>query len=286
MTQRADHDGGSSTMSTEPVAGDTRQSRQLARQRAITEAVVAEGAVRIEQLAERFQISLMTVHRDLDELEARGILRKSRGVATALSTSLIESSDVYRLSRQSAEKEALAVAAMSFVEPGQAIFLDDSTTVLRMAPHLADKTPLTVITNVLSLINELRGTTGINLLGLGGQYYNWCSAFMGPMTTQTIAGLQADLFIMSTSAITKDIAFHQFLETIETKRAMFESANRRILLADHTKFERQALHALAPLKDFDTVIVDDGTAPEHVERMRSKGIEVLVAPTPRRLSKS
>ena len=274
------------TMSTEQVAGDARQSRQFARQQAITEAVMAEGAVRIEQLAERFQISLMTVHRDLDELETRGILRKNRGVATALSTSLVESSDVYRLNRQAAEKESLALAAMAFVEPGQAIFLDDSTTVLRMAAHLAGKAPLTVITNVLTLINELRGTGGITLLGLGGQYYNWCSAFMGPMTTQAITALRADLFIMSTSAITKDIAFHQFMETIETKRAMFESANRRILLADHTKFERQALHALAPLRDFDAVIVDHATPHEHVERMRVKGIEVLVAKPAARLAKA
>src|SRR5690606_4600501 len=77
-----------------------RQSRQAARQRAITEAVMAAGSIRIDELAERFEISTMTVHRDLDELEARGLLRKTRGVATALSTALVESSDVYRASRQ------------------------------------------------------------------------------------------------------------------------------------------------------------------------------------------
>lgn len=264
-------------MSTEPVAGDARQSRQFARQRAITEAVVAEGAVRIEALAERFGISLMTIHRDLDELESRGILRKTRGVATATSTSLVESSDVYRVSRQSREKEALAVAALEFIEPGQAVIFDDSTTVLRMARHLPAKAPLTVITNVMTLMSEVRGMKGITLLGLGGQYYNWCSAFMGPMTTAAVANLRADTFIMSTSAITNDMAFHQFLETIETKRAMFAAAGRRILLADHTKFERQALHALAPLKDFDTVIVDDATPAEHVDRMRAGGIDVVVA---------
>ncbi len=267
-------------MPTEPVPGDPRQSRQMARQRAITAAVVAEGSVRIEELAERFDISLMTVHRDLDELESRAILRKTRGAATALPTSLVESSDVYRLSQQGVEKEALALAAMQFVEPGQAVFLDDSTTVLRMARHLPARVPITIITNALTLMGELRTTRGITLLGLGGHYYNWCNAFMGPMTVQTIASLRADTLIMSTSAITNDVAFHQFPETIETKRAMFDAANKRILLADHTKFERQALHALAPLKDFDTVIVDDRTPDEHIARMRSHGIVVAVTTTP------
>lgn len=259
------------------VPSGTRQARQFERQRAITEAVMAEGSVRVEQLAERFGISLMTVHRDLDELESRGILRKSRGVATATSTSLVESSDIYRSTQQAAEKEALALAATEFIEPGQAIFLDDSTTVLRIARYLPSKAPLTVITNSVTLLGELRASDGITLLGLGGQYYNWCSAFLGPMTTQAISQLYADILIMSTSAITNDVIYHQFLETVDTKRAMFEAANKRILLADHTKFEHRALHALAPLKDFDAVIVDDKTADADVLRMREKGINVVVA---------
>lgn len=266
-------------ISSEQVPPDSRQTRQLARQQAITDVVIAEGTVRIEQLVERFGISLMTVHRDLDELENRGILRKGRGVATATSTSLIESSDVYRSSRQSEEKEALALAAMEFVEPNQAIFLDDSTTVMHMAKHLPAKAPLTVITNVLTLINELSGARGITLLALGGEYYNWCSAFMGRMTTDAIANLRADTAIMSTSAITDDIAFHQTVATVDTKRAMFDSAKTRILLADHTKFERRAVHAIVPLARFDIVIVDSGTRAEHVKRLRAQGINVVVAPT-------
>jgi DeoR/GlpR family transcriptional regulator of sugar metabolism len=267
-------------MARDQLASGSRQSRQFERQSAVTELVMAEGSVRIEDVAERFGVSLMTVHRDLDELESRGILRKTRGVATATSTSVIESSDVYRSNRQAAEKEALAVAAMDYVEPGQAIILDDSTTVMRIARHLARNAPITVITNALTLMNQLRATNGITLLGLGGLYYNWCSAFMGPMTRHEIAQFQADTFIMSTSAITNDVVFHQHLETLDTKRAMFEASNKRFLLADHTKFERQALHAMVPLRAFDAVIVDDGTSRVDIERMRDKGINVVVAPIP------
>jgi DeoR/GlpR family transcriptional regulator of sugar metabolism len=256
----------------------TRQAKQFERQRAITEAVMAEGSVLIEQLAERFNISVMTVHRDLDELESRGILRKSRGMATATSTSLVESSDVYRSNQQAGEKDALALAALDFIDPGQAIFLDDSTTVLQIAQHLPSKAPITAITNSLTLMSDLRASRGITLLGLGGEYYNWCSAFMGHMTTRAISQLHADVLLMSTAAITNDIVYHQFLETVDTKRAMFEASSKRILLADHTKFQRQALHALAPLKDFDIVIVDAGTSKADIKRMRDKGINVVCAP--------
>ncbi|PZM14467.1 DeoR/GlpR family DNA-binding transcription regulator [Rhizobium tubonense] len=263
----------------EQVPSDTRLARQLARRQSITETVMAEGSVRIEDLTDRFGISLMTAHRDLDELVSRGILRKSRGIASAAPTSLIESSDVYRSSRQSAEKKALALAAMRFVEPGQAVFFDDSTTVLQMARFLPSIVPLTVITNSLTLMNELKGVRDVTLLGLGGQYYNWCNAFLGRMTTHEISQLRADTLFMSMSAITDDIVFHQFLEMVDTKRAMFDSASTRILLADHTKFDRRALHAFSPLTSFDIVIVDDGTPAVHIARMRDKGINVVVAPT-------
>lgn len=254
-----------------------RLSRQLERQRAVSEMVMAEGAVRIDQLAQRFGTSQMTVHRDLDELESRGLLRKSRGVATALSSSLVESSDVYRTSQQREEKKDIARTALDFVEPGQAVFLDDSTTVLQLARLLPTRTPLTVITNVLTILEELKGTRGISLVALGGAYYNWCSAFMGGMTTDAVKRLRADVYIMSTAAITDDTCFFQSQETVNVKRSMFDSAAKRILLADHTKFEKRALYALAPLEEFDAVIVDGKTDREHIHRLEAKGVQVVVA---------
>ena len=266
-----------SLMMSDDVPGDTRQARQLARRQLIAETVMAEGSMKIDDLTARFSISLMTAHRDLDELAARGLLRKGRGTVSAAPTSLIEASDVYRASRQSTEKEAMALAAMDFVEPGQAIFMDDSTTVLHMAPHLADKSPLTVITNALTLMEELKGIRDLTLLGLGGQYHNWCNAFMGRMTTQEIGRLRADTVFLSMAAITDDIVFHQSPDMVETKRAMCDAAARRILLVDNTKFDRRALHALAPLSEMDVVITDDGTTAAQIDRMRDEGITVVVA---------
>lgn len=268
-------------LAADQVPADSRHARQLARRQLMAEAVMAEGTMRIEDLTERFGISLMTAHRDLDELVDRGILRKTRGVVSAAPTSLIESSEVYRSARQLAEKQAIAEAAAGYLEPGQAVFFDDSTTVLQLVPHLSTRVPLTVITNSITLMNEMKGTRDVTLLGLGGQFYNWCNAFMGPVTTAEIRRLRADRVFLSMAAITDDMVFHQSPEMVETKRAMFDSAAMRILLADHTKFERRALHAMGTLDEFDVVIVDDGTPPRQVERMKAKGITVVVAPVPR-----
>ncbi|MCO5070195.1 MAG: DeoR/GlpR family DNA-binding transcription regulator [Rhizobiaceae bacterium] len=264
-------------LATDQVPSDSRHARQIARRQLLAETVMAEGTMRIEDLTDRFGISLMTAHRDLDELVSRGLLRKSRGIVSAAPTSLIESSDVYRVSRQSAEKSAIAEVAASYLEPGQAVFFDDSTTVLQIVPHLSTRVPLTAITNSITLMNELRKVRDVTLLGLGGQFHNWCNAFMGPATTAEIKKLRADRVLLSMSAITDDMVFHQSPDMVETKRAMFDSAAMRILLADHTKFERRALHAMIPLSAFDVVIVDDLTPLHRVEQMRERGINVVVA---------
>lgn len=263
----------------EDVPTDSRQARQLARRQAIAEAVTAEGSIRIEDVADRFEISLMTAHRDLDELAERGLLRKTRGIVTAAPTSLVEASDVYRSARQSDEKAAIAAAAADMIEPGQAVFLDDSTTVLKMAPHLADKLPLTVLTNSLSLMTELKALRDLTLIGLGGQYHAWCNGFMGRMTVNEISRLRADLMFVSMPAITDGVVFHQSPEMADTKRAMFDAASRRVLLADHTKFERRALHGMIAVADFDAIVTDDTTPQARIDELRALDLRVVIART-------
>lgn len=281
MTEiRAFEDQTQEWLSGAELPADSRHARQIARRQMIAEAVMAEGTMRIEDITDRFGISLMTAHRDLDELASRGLLRKSRGLVSAAPTSLIEASNVYRSTRQAAEKQAIAAAAAAHVEPGQAIFLDCSTTVLQMAPHLAAKVPLTAITYALPMMNALREVRDITLLGLGGQYYNWCNAFLGHITTMEIRRLRADVAFLSLSAINDGLAFHQSPEMVETKRAMFDCAAKRVLMADHTKFERRALHAMCALDEFDVVIVDDATPARTIDAIRARGVNVEVATRP------
>lgn len=260
------------------VPGDSRQARQMARRQLITEAIMAEGSIRIEELAERFDISLMTVHRDLDELVSRGVLRKTRGVASAAPTSLMEASDTYRSSRQLAEKTAIARVAASYIEPGQAIFLDDATTVLQMVPHLAQTAPLTVISNSMTLMDAVKDIQDIDLIALGGLYHSWCNAFMGHLTTGDILRMRADTVFMSMAAIIDGVVFHQSSDVVAIKQAMMEASATKILLADHTKFDRRALHRLGPLTEFDVVVVDDGLEPSKIEDLRNNGAKVVVAP--------
>jgi DeoR/GlpR family transcriptional regulator of sugar metabolism len=193
-------------------------------------------------------------------------------IVSAAPTSLIESSDVYRATKQAKEKKAIARAgdALRGAGPGGYSSMTPPRCT-RWTNFLPAKVPLTVITNSLVLINELKDVNDVNLICLGGQFYNWCNAFMGHITTNEIRRLRADTVFMSLSAIVGDAVYHQSPETVETKRAMFESSAKRVLLADHTKFERRALHHFATLQEFDAVVVDEDIPISHLSRMRSAG---------------
>jgi len=247
------------------------------RQEHVAEYVLERGSVSAKELADVFCVSVMTIHRDLDELERQGVLRKLRGAAEAQPTSLFESNIRYRMRAATAEKEAIARVAIREVRPGQSVMLDDSTTTLPLARSLRSVTPITVITNFVRTIRELGGARGVGLISLGGEYLPSHDAFAGVVCEAAIASLRADVLFMSTSAVSGGAAQHQEQEMVRVKRAMISAAERRVLLVDHHKLGKVALHRLAPLADFDLVIVDSGVEEDHLRELKESGVPVKVA---------
>ncbi|MCW4354309.1 DeoR/GlpR family DNA-binding transcription regulator [Hoyosella sp. YIM 151337] len=245
----------------------------------IRERVIGEGFVRARDLAGEFGVSIMTIHRDLDTLQAQGWLRKVRGGATSLPSSVFHGNVSERMAAKSEIKQALAKAALDLVVPGQTIMVDESTTCLHLAQHLPERTPLTLITNFQPLITMHAGTPGITLIALGGEYFPAYEAFLGLYTAEGVAKVRADTLFMSTTAISRGRCYHQSQETVQVKRAMLQSASRRVLLVDHTKFRREGLYALTALTDFDLVIGDDRIPMAEQRAIRDAGAELKIVRT-------
>lgn len=269
----------------EPVASDhasldvdltTGQSAPRERREQIRMLVVEEGFVRIEDLAETHGVSIMTIHRDLDTLQTEGWLRKVRGGATARPSAQYHGDVRHRIEAMADIKQLLARAAVDLVEPGHSVMVDESTTGLALAELLPGKSPLTVISNFLAIIKRLAGEPGIDLIALGGAYYPAYDAFLGMRTNEAIRSLRADVLFMSTTAVTDGHCYHQSQETVAVKRALMESAARRILLIDHTKFSKSGLYQLAPLTAFDLVIVDSHTDEPNLTAMQTAGVPFQV----------
>ncbi|OHV43498.1 DeoR family transcriptional regulator [Pseudofrankia sp. BMG5.36] len=236
-----------------------------------------EGFVRIEDLAAAHSVSMMTIHRDLDVLQSEGWLRKVRGGATARPSTMYHGDVRHRMQAMAEAKNILAQAALTMVQAGQAIMIDESTTGLAVAEMLPGRGQLTVLTNFLAIIKRLAGEPDIDLIGLGGLYYPAYDAFLGMRTSEAISALRADILFMSTTAVTNGHCYHQSQETVAVKHALMASANQKVLLIDHTKFAKSGLYRLAPLTDFDLVIIDPFTEPETVATMRAQGVPLLIA---------
>ncbi|MYT34298.1 MULTISPECIES: DeoR/GlpR family DNA-binding transcription regulator [unclassified Streptomyces] len=253
-----------------------RVEAQEERRRRIRESVVARGFVRTAELAAEFGVSLMTAHRDLDALQAQGWLRKVRGGATGLPSAQFHGTVAERMATMAATKRLLARAAAALLVPGQTVLLDDSTTCLMLAHQAPAHAPLTVITNSLPAVTTLAQEPGISLITLGGAYFPAYDAFMGLHTADAVRAYRADVLFLSTTAVAKGRCYHTSPETVQVKRAMMESAARRVLAADHTKFTKDGLYALAPVADFDLLITDGGLPAEEVRAIRAAGTEVTV----------
>ena len=247
------------------------------RRQKMIDMLVEEGSVSLDEFARRFDVSKMTIHRDLDDLEAEGLLRKQRGGATIESSAQFESDYRYRTRKAAAEKRLIAEKAAGLIEPGMSVMLDDSSTSGAIIPFLLEKRPLTVITNNLSVVDALSGQAGITVISLGGTYSRKFNGFFGLLTEQALSALRADLVLVSSSSISGSTVFHQDQEVIEVKRGMIEAGARRYLMADHEKFGRTALHRVAELDRFDGVITSDAVAIEDLDRVRALGIQLHIA---------
>jgi len=248
------------------------------RQSLIRDRVHSEGSVTVDQLVSLLGVSRMTVHRDLDVLEADAVLRKVRGGATALRSSLFESDYPFRLTSSVAAKDAIGRAAAKFVDGGQAVICDESTTTMAALRAIEASESITVITNCFPMMQYVNESTKHRLIGLGGDYVTRYQAFLGIVCEQAITNVYADVLLASCSAVRGTSTYHQDQQIVAVKRAMIKSAPTRLLLLDSSKVGVGALYHLGEIGDFTHLITDDGTPETLLDQARESGLEVVVAP--------
>ena len=247
------------------------------RRQVIAEHVISQGGVRVEDLARVAAVSVMTIYRDVANLEQAGLVHLDRGIVHPVATSLSEADAEFRLQQSPEMKHSMAEALAPRIGQGSSVMLDDSTSAMWVLRALRDVHPLTVITTSLLVANEAKHMDGVRLLMAGGEYEPWAHAMMGPTTAVNLRAWQADHCVMSASGIVGKRCQHPYENAVQVKQAMIASSTNRYLLLDHTKFTRKALYTFAELTDFDTVVVDAATPQAVREELNSYGVEVVIA---------
>ncbi|GAB3676229.1 DeoR/GlpR family DNA-binding transcription regulator [Actinocorallia lasiicapitis] len=229
------------------------------RQRSIVELVGRDGAVKVGELVERFGVSDMTIRRDLELLAERGLLVKVHGGATAVApSSAAEPGFGAKSAVQQAEKEAIAERAAQLLAPGGSIALSGGTTTHALARRLVDVERLAVVTNSIPVADVFHANGRADqTVVLTGGLRTPSDALVGPLAVAAIRSLNVDLLFLGVHGMSVRAGFTtpNLLEA-ETDRALFTAAARRVVLADHTKWETIGISTIAALADPEALITD------------------------------
>lgn len=244
---------------------------------AILEQLLADETATAQSLAAHFGVSLMTVHRDLDELQSRGVIRKFRGGVSVARTSTYEISAPLRRRLAVPQKEAIAAAAARLVEPGQSILLDDSTTVAKVVDHLLGLEDLHVVTNYLPTLSRIAQHGGVSTTAVGGTYDAGHESFLGIGAVAAIRALRVDTAFVSTTTLDEYGIYHQEESIVAVKSAMLRAARRRVLLADSTKLGKTSLHLIAEWDAIDDLVTDSGASGDVLDALSAAGVRVTIA---------
>lgn len=250
----------------------------IERQTKIMQLLKQNASVRVAELKEMFGVSEMTVRRDLEKLEQHGFVVRTHGGASINSNSSFDVTFNKRNERYIAEKEAIGQAAAAMVDDGDSIVMDAGTTTTAMARYLVNKKSLIVLTNSLTVAQELAHRQGITVILIGGHLRDDTLSLVGSLAEDNLRRFNVDKAFLGTSGLSIDLGLtNDNMYEAEVKRAMIKIARKPIVLADNSKFGRVAFNKFSSLTDLKMIITDQGAPDEMVQQIKEFGIEVLVA---------
>jgi DeoR/GlpR family transcriptional regulator of sugar metabolism len=251
------------------------------RQNLILTQLRQQKAAGINELAKRLKVSAMTVRRDLDEMEQKGLLQRTHGGAVLTETALPDEDPpfVVRDNVQQPAKQAIAKLTTSLLKAGDQIILDSGSTVATMCNSLTSKVPLTVITYSLPVMQALMSLTHIKLIATGGFADPTINAFTGPLAEKVLEGVRVDkAFIGATSLSLEEGFSNSNLHNLTLQRLVLKASREVYLLVDHSKFSRPPFWLVERLENLTAIITDEQAPKEKLQQFQQAGVKVLVAP--------
>lgn len=232
--------------------------------------------VNFEELCNLFNASKSSIRRDLIELERKGVLKRVHGGAISLQTR-DEVLDFSRLSGSCyAEKARIGKLASTLIEDGQTVIMGGGSTVVEVARNLGDKS-IQIVTNSIPVAQIFWDSKRVEVTLTGGYLYPRLGVQLGPICEKMLQGVSADLLIMGIHGISSAGISDSNSLNVGSIRAMIKAARKIVIVADHSKFGRDAMIQVADWTEVDKVITDDGIAPEFQQMLKQNDVECLLA---------
>ena len=248
------------------------------RRQQILQLIETQGSVSVADLCTRFDVSEMTVRRDLADLERAGLLRRVYGGAVSARGRSYEPPFLTRAGKHQAEKERIGQAAAALINDGDSLALDVGTTTLEIARHLEGKQNLTIVTPSLHIANVLANQPSIRLMLTGGILRPSELSLIGHLAEKAFREFYVDKLFLGIGGIDFEAGLTEFnLEDAQVKKAMLASAKECLVGADASKFGNIAFAAVAPLSAAHKIVTDSAVDSGIVSRLKEMNIEVILA---------
>jgi DeoR/GlpR family transcriptional regulator of sugar metabolism len=246
----------------------------------ILELINVEDSVKITQLTELFGISRVTARVDLDDLEEKGLVIRTRGGAMhpenipavrLLSKNLVEGQDA---------KKAICTEALKLIKPKMTIMIDGGSTLMYLA-RLVGQMSVTVVTNSFLVLDELKNSQSVEVFVAGGTLQRPYMALIDTTTSFIFEQIHADIFFMGSPGFTIERgASTRTTIDAEIKKQMIKSASTKCLLADSSKKDKMYMANICGWNDIDYFITDNLEV-DDIERLSQKGVKVMLPNKPR-----
>ncbi len=233
--------------------------------------------IEIHDLAERLDVSAMTIRRDLALFEKQGIFVKTYGGGYVNKGVGIEPSFAVKQGQMLTEKRYIASAASKLVNEGDSVVLDCGTTPLQLVSYLSSKR-ITLITNSWPVINQIQANSKMKVILAPGEYSQISAGALSGMTAEFYRNIHADIAFISTQGFCiKYGATVPDNEDAVVKQSILENAKTKVLLLDHTKIGSRYLARYGAPCDFDIIITDDQVNEKQVEDLKTICENVIIA---------
>lgn len=238
----------------------------------------AESSVQVDKLSEDFDVSLATIRRDLAALEREGLLRRVYGGAVSIDKP-IASDDAFkaRQFKRMEEKVAIGRLAASLVQQGDTVLLDVGTTTLEVARALKNRSDVTVLTNSLSILNELADSS-LNVYSLSGRMRKGEYSFEGSLVVNALQSFHVSKVFLGCGGYSMEFGLTEPIYENALNRSFFiQQSEDAILVTDSSKFGKNSSVIVENSSRIKTIVTDNGLNEEWRQRLRDRGICVLIA---------
>ncbi|MGH9447480.1 MAG: transcriptional repressor AgaR [Terriglobia bacterium] len=257
--------------------GDPDRILNEERRRAILDLMSRDGRVLVRDLAKRFSTSQVTIRKDLEVLNDRGLLHRTHGGALPIrSAALLDPSLHEKEKLYPKEKQRISTAAVRLVQEGQSVVLDSGSTTTAIARALRGLRQVTIITNAVNIAAELAGSAAEVIL-TGGSLRENSFSLVGPLAEDTLRRLSADILFLGVDGF--DVHFGlttpNLLEA-KVNRVMMKIARRTVVVCDSSKFGSRSLSLITSPSAIHEVITDRGISKQDLNALEEASTQVML----------